>query len=173
MLLGQPTSALTPLYPFWRSLWTSVALLPYLFVLASLLGGNPHPPPGLSTVSIPALEHLASPGAVPLGPAVPPPWRSILAFCGCRHCSAALPVFALDIIPSRIWAQLPHILPGRNTEPSAPPWDAPRLLLRFSDLDAHCSLPSLLSACSRFLPFRLCPLFQTFLLANSAPVQAL
>lgn len=82
VLLGQPTFSLTPPYPFWRSLWTSMALLPHLFSASITFGGkSPSSSFGLPAVIIPALEHLASPGAVPLGPAVAPPWRSVLDVC--------------------------------------------------------------------------------------------
>lgn len=82
VLLGQPTFSLTPPYPFWRSLRTSMALLPHLFSASITFGGkSPSSFFGLPAVIIPALEHLASPGAVPLGPAVAPPWRSILDVC--------------------------------------------------------------------------------------------
>lgn len=167
VLLGQPTSSSTPLYPFWRPLWASVALLPYLFS-ASITFGRKSPSAffGLATVVIPALEHLASPGAVPLGPALPPPWRTILGVCPWSHCSAALPVFALDIIPPHIWAQLPHIFALAAT----------LTLLQLLGVPLGCfsCCPQIEMLLARFrplfsvlapgLPFRLCPLFQTLLL---------
>lgn len=82
VLLGQPTFSLTPPCPFWRSLRTSMALVPHLFSASITFGGkSPFFFFGLFALIISALEHLASPGAVPLGPAVPPPWRSILHVC--------------------------------------------------------------------------------------------
>lgn len=82
--------------------------LPYLFSISITFGvRSPSSFFGLSAVIILHLEPLASPGAVPLGPVVPAPWRSILDLCWWRHCCPL--VFSLDIIPPLTWAQVLHI----------------------------------------------------------------